>query len=207
MSGGDAPSDVFAPILAKLASDAEAYFGIAPLRMVPAGYQNRPFSHLLRLSVHENDDRPPIAHVFVKVFKQKKIPGGSDALRQRVAGDFETTRRVHAAMREYAGLGTVPPVACYPDLLAIVTEQIEGPTLLEYLQQAAWFPTKSTVDTLCATMERVGRWIHVYQKTDSAGGHVSIADLTGYIDHRLATLVRHGGLSPDDPTQNSWLDR
>ena len=147
--------------------------GFRPCDCLPVDRQERPFSHLLRLRVRDGETERTLSHLFVKVFKPKTIPGGPNALRDRVANDFETTRRVHAAMAPYADVGTVPPVACYPDLLAIITEQVDGPTLLEFLQKhAAWPRGGKSMGSLCETMERVGRWIRVFQATSPEGGRV-----------------------------------
>lgn len=186
--------DVFAPVLARLEADAIAYFGIAPLRLVPAECDERPFSHVLRLSVCRAGDDHPISHLFVKVLKPKAIAGGSDTMRQRVAVDFDTTRRVYASMLPYKNLGAVPPVACYPEHLAIVTEQVEGQTLLEHLRtEAAWFPSDRRLDRLQETMATVGRWIRVFQSVDAPGDYLTVDRLRQYIDHRLDRLVRDVG--------------
>ncbi len=135
---------------------------------MPAGSEDRPFSQLLRLRVCNGDDSRAVSHLFVKIYKPKPLPGGPDAMRDRVAHDFDATRRVYAAMLPHGDVGAVPPVACYPDLLAIVTEQVDGPTLLEYLEKrAAWMRSGGPVDELCETMRRVGRWIRIYQATDA----------------------------------------
>lgn len=186
--------DIFTPVLARLHADAAAHFGIASLRLVPSGRQDRPASHLLRLDVCRDGDDSPLSHLFLKVFKPKDIEGGLDAMRQRVERDYETTRRIYTAMLHHSDLGVVPPVACYPDHLAIVTEQVNGPTLLDHLRtEASWSPSTKRLAELRETMERVGRWIRVFQSTGSAGGRLSIDDLRQYIDIRLERLVRHAG--------------
>jgi tRNA A-37 threonylcarbamoyl transferase component Bud32 len=192
--------DVFTPVLARLAADAASYFNVPAVRLSPAGSQERPFSHLLRLRVCDGETERTLSHLFVKVFKPKSTPGGGPKLRSRVANDFETTRRVHAAMAPYVDVGTVPPVACYPDLLAIITEQVDGPTLMEFLQKhAAWPRSGKSMGSLCETMERVGRWIRVLQATSPEGGRILLDSLCRYVDHRLKMLVQHGGgLSGND---------
>lgn len=112
-------------------------------------------------------------------------------MRQRVARDYDMTRQVYTSMRQYVDIGAVPPVACYPDLLAIVTEEVEGPTLLEYLQtHAAWYPSERRVERLRKTMATVGRWIRVFQSTGSPGTSLRVEDLRAYIDLRLERLAR-----------------
>jgi hypothetical protein len=158
---------------------------------VPAGLQERPSSHLLRVAVCRDSEDNPISHLFVKLFKPKAIDGGLDAMCQRVARDYETHRRVYSSMLPSSDLGAVPPVACYPELLALITEEVKGPTLLSHLQaQAAWFPTKKQLEQLLRTMATAGRWIPVFQSTESSGNYLTIDELRKYINIRLERLVR-----------------
>jgi hypothetical protein len=188
-----ADQDLFAPVLRKLGIDATAYFGTSPVRLVPVAAFERPFSSLLRVAVY-CEDAKPLAHLFLKVFKPVEVEGGLDTLRRRVAEDFDTTRRVHDWMAHHGDLSTVPPVACYPELLSIVTEEVAGPTLLDLLPaEAAWFPSSGRLAAACKTMSSVGRWVRVFQDIDNAGGQVTIASVRDYIDHRMKRLVPSAG--------------
>jgi hypothetical protein len=184
-------AQVFGPVLARLHADAERYFGVGPLLLGRVADEERPASYLLRLSVRRPGDAAVLSHLFVKVFKPKSIDGGLDAMRQRVARDFDTTRQVFAAMRGDDRIGVVPPVACYPDLLAMATEQVTGVTLLERLEaDAPWFPSESRLHQLLEIMATTGRWIRVFQGSIAGGGCATADGLRAYIDHRLQRLVR-----------------
>lgn len=194
-AGGPLPA-VFLPVLKRVEKNAAEHFGLDAVRLHPVDYHERPFSHLLRMRVCGGDGRTA-QHLFVKVSKAKDVPGGVEAMRDRVARDFEVTRRVHEAMLPFADLGAVPPVACYPDLLAMVTEEVVGPTLLQYLQhRGVWLRGSRT--ELFDVAHRVGRWVRVYQATGPTGGRVSPDALRAYIDHRLAKLVAYAGITPDE---------
>lgn len=185
-----APQEVFAPILDRLGADAARHFRVPALRFEPVGYDDREFSHVLRLAVYGNGAADPFSHLYVKAGKPKAVEGGPNAQRERVIRDFETTQRVYDAMASSPDLGVVPPVACYPEHLAIVTEQVSGPTLLEHVRtRAAWFPRESTVNDLCATLTATGRWIRVFQSTLPPGEPVAREFLRDYIDHRLKKVV------------------
>ena len=181
-------------ILERLQTDASMHFGCSSVSFVPDGFQDRPFSHVLRVGVCLGGNLRPDMHVFVKSLKPKPIPGGLEAMRQRVARDFEATQRAHAALASHPDLGAVRPVACYPELLAIVTEQVTGPTLLDYLDaEISWWPSASSVASARATMARVGRWIRAFQDANAPGSPTSIQGLRDYIDIRLERLVSHAG--------------
>ena len=188
-----APQEVFAPILDRLRADAPGHFGAREVRFEPVGYDDREFSHVLRLAVYSNGATTPVSYLYVKAGKRKAVEGGPNAQRDRVIRDFETTRRVHACMASSPDLGVVPPVACYPEHLAIVTEQVTGPTLLEHVKtRAAWFPREATIKELCGTLEATGRWIRVFQSTLPPGEPIARDFFRGYIDHRLKKIVSVG---------------
>jgi hypothetical protein len=183
---------VFIPVLEQLASDAAAHFGVAQLQLRPIHYEHRPFTHLLRVAVHHEGVHESQSTLFVKVVKPRQIEGGADALRRRLICDFEATRRVHRLLSGHADLGVVPPVACYPDHLAIVTEGITGPTLLAHLQEeASWFPGTARRRALEERLSLVGRWLRVFQNSGPSAGAVTIESIRDYIDVRLERLVRH----------------
>jgi hypothetical protein len=115
-------------------------------------------------------------------------------MQRRAARDFETTRRVHQAMLPHDDLGAVPPVACYPEHLALVTERVEGLTLLDYLRRrASWFPGRARLQAARETMATVGRWIRVFQAIDGPGDVLTIDELRQYLDSRLKRLVALAG--------------
>lgn len=187
---------LFAPILPRLEADLRAHFRIPDVRVTPVGYENRPFSHILRVSVHTG--QPPSERLlFVKVFKSQADPPGVDKMRQRVRHDFESTRRIADAMSTHAEFGVARPVACYLEHLAIVTEEAAGETLKIYLEKTArWFPTLQQIRELERTLSNVGRWLRAFQAVDSVGGPVMLSALCDYVDLRLHRLVVHRKCTP-----------
>ena len=186
-----AEPNVFAPVLPRIEFDAASHFS-EPIRLAPVREQDRPFSHLLRLAVLRPGENTPFAHLFVKRFKPR--PDISDAaIRKRVLRDYETNSRVHTALRHYDDIGAVPTVACYPEMLTIVTEEVAGPTLLEHLQaHAGWFVGATELEQLEKTLATAGRWLRAFQATDS-GGVVPVASLRAYIAHRVQRLMGLSG--------------
>jgi hypothetical protein len=181
----------FDPVLSDLRANAGKHFGAPEVRLLPRESQDRPFSRLLRLAVHRDRDLKPAAHIFVKVSKHKVLNGDPDAMRRRVVHDFDVTSRVYAAMRDEPELGAVRPIACYPEHLAIVTEQADGVTLLEHLErQRTWLPGGADLQALRRTMATVGRWIRVFQSSALATAPTGVEDLRAYLDHRVRQLVR-----------------
>ena len=135
---------------------------------MPSRYEQRPFSHVLRIDVHTDTSSAPVRSLFAKVFKADV--GRLEMMRQRVANDYATTLAVYQAMRCHDDLGVVPPVACYPDLLAMVTEEVRAATLLDHLTSAATWWSGVRRNETNGVLENVGRWIHAFQGADHFSG-------------------------------------
>lgn len=189
----EAPS-IFAPVLRQLQNSVAQHLGVSDVQLIPVGYEDRPFSQLLRVRLHAASHTRPDSHVFVKLFKPKPHDGGIQKMRARVVHDFETTRHIYESLSAHQGLGAVRPLACYPDHLAIVTEEAQGITLLDYLNMSAtWRPGEHKRAELANTMTSIGRWLHTFQTIDRRDTSVSLDELRAYVDVRLERLVRHGG--------------
>jgi aminoglycoside phosphotransferase (APT) family kinase protein len=186
--------DVFAAVLPKLQRDTALAFGLERVDLIPLRYDERPFSHVLRVAVQAPLQSRPVTHLYVKITKPTALAGDRHRLRERVAHDFETTRRVHDAMAHLSEAGAVRAVACYPDDLALATEEVKGPTLLEYLQQhVTWFPGRTVTTAAKRTISHVGSWIRCFQSVLPASGSEHIPRLIEYVDHRLQRLVNTFG--------------
>ena len=188
----DIPSGVFDPVLDRLTAEGARLFDDADMRLDAVAYQERPFSYVLRVRVRRSRADASGPHLFIKVFKDKALDGGRQ-MRSRVAQDFVTTRTIHEFMSRWDDLGTVRPVACYDDLLALVTEETEGRTLLHYVEaEGRWFPSREALGNLTSTMDTVGRWLRAFHGFDDRRSQVAVADLRRYVDLRLERLVASG---------------
>jgi hypothetical protein len=182
--------EIFRPVLAKLKADAVTSFGTERVDFVPDVWREHPYSFVLRLGVRRTTSaEPETSHVYVKITKPSALGGDAPKLRARAAHDFNITRRVYEHTQHDREAGAVRPVACYPDHLAIITEEVLGPTLLQHLEtRARWFPSPSSLDQLRTTLAKVGRWIRVFQQAVPTEGHETIEALVAYVDDRLRRL-------------------
>jgi tRNA A-37 threonylcarbamoyl transferase component Bud32 len=111
-------------------------------------------------------------------------------MRDRVSRDFEATRRVHQALVGIEGLGAVRPIACIPDDLVIVTEEVPGATLSDLLElRGAWRPAQPAIRELAGVLHHVGAWLRAFQGIESPGRRVLLGDMRAYLDVRLRRLV------------------
>jgi hypothetical protein len=189
--------ELFAPVLGRLRAGAAEHFGDPDARLTATSYEARPYSHLMRVAVHRQGTDVPASHVFVKIFKPKPEHDGVRTMQLRVAHDFKMTRQIFEAMSQCAGFGVVRPVACYPEHLALITEEAVGETLLAHLQtRARWFPNAGAQTRLAGALEAVGGWLRVFQTIEPGAAQISSTDLRAYVDLRLQRLVGGGIFSP-----------
>jgi hypothetical protein len=187
---GDEARRPFEPVMERLRAEALIHFGTAEVRLAPVAVEHRRFSSLLRLAVCRPGEPEPRLHLFLKLCG---IPPGHtiETIRARVLSDFETTSRIHTALAAWPDVGGVRAVACYPEQLAIVTEETPGETLGAYLDaRVRWFPSPATLDDAVAIAATVGRWVARFQALDPRPGRISLGDLREYIDIRLTRLVQ-----------------
>jgi hypothetical protein len=187
---------VFAEVLTRLCTESVAHFGTAGAQLVPVSYEDRPFSHLLRVAVWRRAADQPDGHLYIKIFKAKPVDDGVEKMRVRVAHDFEVSRRVCDAMAGWTDFSVVRPIACYIEHLALVTEQADGETLTAFLEsRARWFPSASTRQQMVETLSSIGGWVRAFQSIDVANDQVSLGDLRAYVDVRLQRLTAHNVFS------------
>ncbi len=183
---------LFEPVLEQLRADALGHFGTADVSLAPLAYEERPFSHLLRVGVCRHGTEDPDLYVFVKVFKPKPQDGGVEKMRRRVAHDFEVSRRIFEALDAPGGAGAVRPIACYVDHLAIVSEEAPGTTLMAHLHKhARWFLSPRAIRSVAENLAAVGRWLRAFQLIEPGSGYIEMPDLRAYVDIRLQRLVAH----------------
>ena len=187
----------FEPVFERLRAGSDGYFGFSAV-IAGVDYEERPFSYLCRAAVSRPGATAPGGHVFIKIFKPKDPAQGVD-MRARVVQDYATTCEIHSFMAPAPGLGAVRPIACYDDLLTIVTEQAKGETLLEALQRrGTWFPGAAEVASLTASARAIGRWLARFQEFKPGTGHVTITALIDYVDVRLKRLLEHAVITAGD---------
>lgn len=179
--------DAFATVLGWLKSELPVYLQRGVVRLTPIDYQERPFSHLLKIAVSAEGDADR-RQMFVKIFKSNGSPDDIERMRRRVVHDFERTREIHRAMSAWPDLGVITPVACHPQYLTTVTEEAPGRPLFEHLQAHVGWRMASGVEP-DATMERIGRWVRAFQAAAPSSAVVSLDALRAYVDVRLARLT------------------
>jgi hypothetical protein len=183
----------FTPVLRELSENGGHYFGNGAVSVEPLHHYERPFSTVLKIRV-AGAARP--CDAFIKIAKPyDETPERLASARQSVVHEFEITSRVHAGLTSHAGLCAVRPIACFPEHLAIVTEEAEGVTLDGLLRRSAGRPSLRTIEELAVILGRIGAWLHAFQAVTPAARPVSLESMYTYLDRRLAMLEASEGES------------
>lgn len=183
--------------LGRLHDGRAEFFGQTDIRFTVLRVMERESATVVKVEVSGADRIPTI---FVKVFKPKEAGAdGRELMRARVVRDFELTSRIHAALSRSVRFAAVEPLACFPELLAVVTVEAPGQPLLDMLEQrAAWWPSANTVSELGSILSEVGGWLRAFQAVEATNGRFSLEAMREYIDVRLRRL-----LATDPPALDS----
>ncbi len=192
-------------VIAQLHADGATHFGDAALETTVEWIATRPYSDVARVACVAGGQT---TRVYVKVFRPRQ-PGADELafMARRVASDFAMTMRLYEHMAAHPELSVPRPVACYPDLLALVTEAVEGLSLSDVIERDARFRVPpSRREPLEAALRRVARWLHVFQAAAPQDESLSLAEYCDYIDIRLRRLVAHRAFPFTDADRQVVLD-
>lgn len=181
--------DLFGRVVKRLQDQSAQYFGAASVIIEPKNYMERAFSEVFEVNVRTGSCS---FNAFIKLFKLEEDSSEHlGRMQQRVIRDFAATSRAYHGLKAHPGLSAVRPIACFPEELAIVTEQALGETLESLLKRrAAWQPDEDVLEVMSTVCERIGAWIKAFQEIAKDDSRMLLEDIRQYIDVRLCKLVR-----------------
>ena len=187
----------FVPVIERLRADGLTYFGMPAPTFRVERYIPRFYSDVLKLAVL-GEDRSLCTYIQVVKPRNGESP---EAAAVHVLAVFDTMTELHRTMAEVPGLSAVRPITCFPEHLAIVTEEAPGEVLLRFVEnKAAWWPSNDVVEQLSLGLERVGEWLRrFHERMPSSPTRLKAADMREYLDVRLRILVARapGGFSAE----------
>jgi hypothetical protein len=182
---------IFAPVLQRLRDDAPTVFSPGT-QLTPVSYQERPFSNVTRIAVMAADGSAA-GYCFAKIQTPKSIPDADAHMRHRVLHEYQVTAKVERALAAHPGMDALHPITCYPELFTIITREIEGVTLLQYLaDRLTWLAGSEAYVQAEETAAQTGLWLQLFQSIDPSDDCVDLVELRDYIDLRLRRLVSSG---------------
>jgi Ser/Thr protein kinase RdoA (MazF antagonist) len=188
MKISQAPSAAgFDAVLDTLQADSLRCFGFSQITLRPGRVFVSPFSRVLELQVSGTEQ--PLT-VFVKILKPRSDTAEElQATRRNVTREFETLTRVEAALRGEPQLAAPRPIACYPELHALVTERVDGEPLARVLSKLRGAPSTRAIDRVVGVMRNIAHWLKTFQGMEPPGPPVSLEKMRSYLDARLRPLA------------------
>jgi hypothetical protein len=180
----------FRPVLERLRAGGARYFGVPAPTLRVERYMPRFYSDVVKLAV-AGGQRSISAYVKIAKLRTGDTP---ETMAHHVVAVFDTMTELHRTMAGVPGLSAVRPIACFPEHLAIVTEEAPGEMLLGLLEaKAVWWPAAEAIDQLALSLQRVGEWLRRFHEVAPASsGQLSVAEMREYLDVRLRILVDKG---------------
>ena len=177
----------FDAVLDRLRDDSVRCFGASGMTLRPGRRFVRPFSQVFELHV-DGSGQPLTA--FVKILKPRfETPEELKATARNVTHEFATLTQVHRALSATPGLSTARPIACYPELFALVTQGLEGEPLTRILSKVRGAPSTRALDRVEEVMRNVAAWLKTFQAMEASGPPVSLERMRAYLDARLGPLA------------------
>jgi hypothetical protein len=182
----------FRPIVDRLLSERPAPIGSAAVSRVKVSPRpRRPYSSLAHIEL-EFPDRCWTG--YIKVARPSPtLEGHTLDLSVQLTKEFDVLCRLQASRN----LQVVRPVAVYPDLAALVTEEVAGRDLGEELKhqlsRGLRRPNLAGMQEIC---DRCGKWLRAFQALTAQAGEpaFSLPEMREYIDRRLRKLTGNGWL-------------
>lgn len=177
----------FRPVLSKLAAEGREFFGSSPITIEPLSELRRPYSALLRVRVAAGYGT---RGAYIKILEPRAdTPAELAATRQNVQREFESTKLVRIALAGRAGLEAVRPIACFPDEFALVTEEVDGPTLSAMLVRlSSGWPARGVAERTYDALRLCAAWLKAVQSALPAARAVTSDTVKKYLDRRLDEL-------------------
>ena len=115
------------------------------IRFRPVEFIQRPLSKIAKIELEFENSKN---NILVKVFKPKSSSLNHLQMyaQERVQKDFEVSRCLHERFKSYPGYSVTEPVACFPELLAIVMKESSGENLRDLIiNKATFYPGKANI--------------------------------------------------------------
>jgi tRNA A-37 threonylcarbamoyl transferase component Bud32 len=155
-------------------------------------FATRPFSYVARV---ERESSVATRRVIVKV--PRLLPGKTDRRVPRLAQEVAAARTLAATLEGESGLSVPGVVAFYPEIPALVWDEIDGATLEAMVTRfARGIPDPTGLERLEHAFHGAGRWLRVLQdRTAIEGRRFSLDEMIDYVDvrlNRISELGPHG---------------
>ena len=189
---------VFREVLVRLRRDFD-------IHAIPLTLKVRENSKILRVQALTGEAPP---YLLIKVYANNDSLDGTVPA-DRLKRDYAVMHELYSRWKDSPKFGVPKPIACYPDILAIVMEECHGENLSVILnQEARFFPRQSSLSRLEQLCYQCGEWLRLHHNEETkVPGSYTLKDFLDYVDARLQKLVSQPTVPIDDTLRCQVLHR
>jgi thiamine kinase-like enzyme len=183
-------------VIRRLREDHKAHFGSRKVpRIVVTDTINHANSRIARLNVRwDSEER----WFFVKLLYPDREDGRTNRSdrpykEQQVHDEYEVLDKLHKSFPSNHNLGVIKPVACFPDCLALVTEEQSGLKFSTFFKSARVYSREKQFNELVGLTRACGHWLRCFQEFmhgESRTLTYDFQELFNYCEVRLERLSR-----------------
>jgi hypothetical protein len=184
------PTAVIDQAVARLAGEPMLPFGSGRQVVTRVlSVATRPFSYVARV---ERETDAATRRVIVKV--PRLMPGKADRRVPRLKLEIAAAEALAFTLKGQATLSVPDVVAFYPDIPALVWDEVAGDTLETMATRTArWRPAAAEMTRLEHAFHGAGRWLRVLQEGTAVDGReFSLDEMAEYVDVRLRRISELG---------------
>jgi len=136
-------------------------------------------------------------------------PTTRELFEERVKKEYRTLIMAYENFRPFPEYSVVKPIACFPELLVVISEYFCGETLQSVLRKKArLFPSSTNMELLEKYCYSCGEWLKLFhgftQKEPKE--KLRVDEVIEYIDMRLMRLVSNSQIHFDEKLQRQVID-
>jgi hypothetical protein len=183
--------DLFEKTIQKLQSHSLHYFGIEGVTVQPIQQLQHRYSEVLKAEVLLPDSSGKRIYLKRVKLKVDSTEGRCD-LQDRVKREYEAIRLVYDGFKGHPCFSRLKPIACFPEMFTVVTEECPGEVFLRLLEREGRFYRSSRrLERLVRYCHDVGRWLSIFQDFTRVNPEerFNIDSMIEYVDIRLKHLV------------------
>lgn len=150
-------------------------------------------SEIAHLSVREDSESK---NLFVKLLYPDMADGRSNRSdreykEEQIKTEYDLLKKLYQAFSSYPDLGVVKPVACFPELFALISEGQEGIKLSSFMGKAKIYSGKNEMNNLMHWINLCGKWLRLFQRfiQDDSARWYDFNEVFDYCDVRLDRLT------------------
>ena len=187
---------VLSKIVVNLRDNYRSYFGSDSVPEIEVlSTRSYPNSQITQLSVRMGHEGKAL---FVKLLYPDRVDGrfnksDREYKKQQIQTENDVLKKLYKAYQAYPDLGVVKPIACFPEFLALVTEEQTGAKFSSIIGNVKLYSSREQFKRLVYWVQLCGWWLHLFQGFMREGykEKYDFREVFDYCNVRLDILSHH----------------